>query len=294
MTLTQINYFLTAAEQGSFSSAAERLFVSQPAVSKQIAMLESELGFQLFSRTDHRVRLTENGQAMYSALRRCTDEIRDIISNIRRNSDSFSGELRIGCVALWKASLFFTPLREYFAEHHAGVRLSLEAYEPPELVEALRRRDVDIALSYDRSFSGKNDLFSTHIKTLECGLLYSLDHFQSRAGEGLQAFDGVPVLVGGGDENVFARMSERVFQAYGLPGKTLPGRRMSSIVMDAFCGRGVMLVTEWNHLVDNSGFGYTPIGREFPVSAAYLRSESAGQKLLLINEAVWTLKNSCE
>lgn len=294
MTITQINYFLTVAEQGSFSAAAEQLFVSQPAVSKQIATLESELGFHLFSRTDRRVRLTEDGEAMYSALRRCTDEITGLIGSIRRRSAAFCGEVRIGCAALWNASVFFTPLREYFAEHHAGVRLSVEAYEPAELPEALRRGEVDIALSYDGSFAGKGDLFSTHIKTLECGLLYSLLHFKDRAGKGPQAFSGVPVLVGGGEKDVFAHMAERMFSSYGLLGRSLPGRRISSIVMDAFCGRGVMLVSEWSYLVDNSAFGYMPLGRECPVSAAYLRSDSEGQKLMLINEAVWTLKNSCE
>lgn len=292
MTVTQINYFLTVTEQGSFSAAAARLYVSQPAVSKQISMLESELGFKLFDRNDRRIQLTGNGKKMYLELRRSVDAVKALVEEIQRSS-SFAGELRIGCVALWNASVFFTPLREYFAQNHADVSLSLEAYEPPELVEALRRGEVDIALSYERSFAGKPDLFPTHIKTLECGLVYALDHFSDGAREGLRAFEGVPVLVGGGEENVFARMAERVFSDYGLQGRMLPNRRMNSLVMDAFCGRGVLLVTEWNHLVDNAGFGYTPIGREFPISAAYLRSEVGGQKLFLINEAVWTLKNSC-
>lgn len=293
MTATQINYFLTVTEQGGFSAAAAELFVSQPAVSKQISQLESELGFSLFDRADRRIKLTENGRLMYTALRRCVDEVRGVVEDIRRQSQDFNGELRIGCMSLWNASLFFTPLRDYFAEHHADVRLSLEAYDMQELAEALRRREIDIALSYEGTFAGKGDLFPTHIKTLECGLLYSSAHFKGCADKGEHAFDGVPVLVGGSEENVFAHAAKHVFEIYGLKGKIMPNRHVNSIVMDTLCGSGVMLVTEWTRLVSNSAFGYTPLGLEFPVSAAYLRSGTTGQKLFLINEAVWTLKNSC-
>jgi len=281
------------AEHGSFSAAAARLYVSQPAVSKQISMFESELGFRLFSRMDRRIQLTENGRLMYEELRRCVDGVTALIEDIRQSSASFEGEMRIGCVEMWNASVFFMPLRDYFSEHHPQVSLSVEAYSPASLVAALKRGEIDIALSYERTFAGQSDVFPTHIKTLECGLLYSRSYFNPKAEGGPYNFDGVPVLIGSDESNVFPRMAEHVFYKYGLLCEKCEGRRMSSIVMDAFCGRGVMLVTEWNHLVDNSAFGYRPIGREFPVSAAYMRSESGGQKLFLINEAVWTLKKAC-
>lgn len=293
MTVTQINYFLTVTECGSFSAAAAELFVSQPAVSKQISQLESELGFSLFDRVDRRIRLTENGRLLYTTLRRFVDEIQAVVEDIRRSSQEFSGELRIGCMSLWNASLFFTPLRDCFAGRHPDVSLTLEAYDLSELARALRRGEIDIAMSYEASFDGKADLLPTRIKTLECGLLYSRAHFQDCGDKGRHAFDGVPVLVGSSEENVFAHVAKRVLEAYGLQGKIMPNRHTNSIIMDTLCGGGVMLVTEWTRLVSNAAFGYTPLGLEFPVSAAYLRGAAAGRKLALINEAVWTLKNIC-
>jgi len=60
----QLEYFITAAERGSFSQAAEQLYISQPAISKQIHLLEEEWGVKLFSRKYHSISLTEAGELM--------------------------------------------------------------------------------------------------------------------------------------------------------------------------------------------------------------------------------------
>ncbi len=61
MNLTQVEYFLEAAKCLNFTAAARTLYVSQPALSKQIALLEKELGVPLFHRENRRVELTEAG-----------------------------------------------------------------------------------------------------------------------------------------------------------------------------------------------------------------------------------------
>ena len=64
MNSLQIHYFLHLCRTGSFSETARQLFVAQPAVSKQIAGLEKELGFALFTRTNRGVSLTPGGQLL--------------------------------------------------------------------------------------------------------------------------------------------------------------------------------------------------------------------------------------
>ena len=61
-SLRQIRYFLTVAELGNLTAAASQLFVAQPALSRQIAQLESELGFALFDRNPRGVTLTSAGK----------------------------------------------------------------------------------------------------------------------------------------------------------------------------------------------------------------------------------------
>ena len=69
MTLRQMEYFLAVVEEGSFTRAAERLFVSQPALSKQLRVLERQLGFRLFERVHSGVVLTRQGEALLPIVR---------------------------------------------------------------------------------------------------------------------------------------------------------------------------------------------------------------------------------
>lgn len=68
-TLKQFQYFIAIVEQGSFTAASEQLFIAQSALSRQIKMLEDEIGFSLFDRTEKKIQLTAAGQAFYQKLK---------------------------------------------------------------------------------------------------------------------------------------------------------------------------------------------------------------------------------
>lgn len=69
MQLQQLIYFMTVADQGSFNKAAEKLFATQPNLSKAISNLESELKVNIFYRTNRGVELTEDGKKLYQYTR---------------------------------------------------------------------------------------------------------------------------------------------------------------------------------------------------------------------------------
>ncbi|OTG80179.1 LysR family transcriptional regulator [Acinetobacter sp. ANC 5054] len=68
-TLKQFQYFIAIVEQGSFTAASEQLFIAQSALSRQIKILEEEIGFVLFDRTEKKIQLTAAGQAFYQKLK---------------------------------------------------------------------------------------------------------------------------------------------------------------------------------------------------------------------------------
>ncbi|MFR5701755.1 MAG: LysR family transcriptional regulator [Eubacterium ramulus] len=74
----QIEYFLAAARNMSFSRAAQELFVSQPAISRQILALEQELGCPLFERLNRGIMLTANGEMFYDFFERYRGELFDL------------------------------------------------------------------------------------------------------------------------------------------------------------------------------------------------------------------------
>src|SRR5688572_21560818 len=96
MTLRQMEYFLAVVEEGSFTRAAERLFVSQPALSHQIKALERSIGGELIERLPHGLRPTPMGRAFIphaTAAVNAADEARRAAREVGQLE---AGELRIG------------------------------------------------------------------------------------------------------------------------------------------------------------------------------------------------------
>ena len=85
MNQLQIDYFKAVAHYKNFTRAAEELYVSQPAVSKQIAALEAELGVRLFIRKGRSLELTLSGEVMYEYFVRTAVELENAISLARRS-----------------------------------------------------------------------------------------------------------------------------------------------------------------------------------------------------------------
>jgi len=122
MDLHSFRVFLEVAELGSFSQAGERLFLTQPAVSKRIAALEQALGARLFDRIGRQVRLTEAGRELLPRARRLLEELADIHRSIGNLSGRVGGRLVMG------------------SSHHIGLR------RLPPVLKAFSRRFPEVEL----------------------------------------------------------------------------------------------------------------------------------------------------
>src|SRR5687768_2523226 len=96
MELYQLRTFLTVAEEGHLTRAAEKLFTSQPAVSTQIRALEEELGMRLFDRSAKGMALTAAGISLRDHARRIVDATRDFKQHAEHLRRDVSGELILG------------------------------------------------------------------------------------------------------------------------------------------------------------------------------------------------------
>ena len=96
MELYQLRTFLTIAEEGNLTRAAEKLFTSQPAVSAQVKQLEEELGVKLFERSARGMALTREGMMLQEKARRIVEAARDFKHSAESLRDTVSGELVIG------------------------------------------------------------------------------------------------------------------------------------------------------------------------------------------------------
>ncbi|MCD8321286.1 MAG: LysR family transcriptional regulator [Oscillospiraceae bacterium] len=96
MTTTQLQYFLAAARTLSFTAAAEELYTTQPTLSRQVALLEEELGVRLFRRDNNILNLTDVGRAFYRRAERLYEDYQSMVEEARDLASGVKGKLRIG------------------------------------------------------------------------------------------------------------------------------------------------------------------------------------------------------
>jgi DNA-binding transcriptional LysR family regulator len=147
MELRQLRYFIAVAEVLHFGRAAETLHLSQPALSKQIQALESNLGIQLFERTNHWVKLTIAGEKFLETAYQVLQQVEEGIYVTKQIAQGQVGRLRIG---LTEATLFgLAPsLIKAYRDQYPQVKLILTSGDTEANVEALRIHQLDVGFVY--------------------------------------------------------------------------------------------------------------------------------------------------
>ena len=151
MTQTQLNCFLLAAEMLNFSKTADKLYVSQPAVSKQISQLEDEFGFPLFIRTKNGLALTEAGELMFHHYSKAQQESFSVLEEAKSLHDKKTITIRVGCLGGWDLSHFYPRMKSHFSKEYPNYKLLLYGFSTPELLFALKRRHVDVIMTLGSS-----------------------------------------------------------------------------------------------------------------------------------------------
>jgi DNA-binding transcriptional LysR family regulator len=143
--LRQLEVVRTVADTGSFTAAAQRLHVSQSAVSRQVLLLEEELREPLFLRLGRKVRLTDAGEALLQLARRVLTDIRETTTTIADRQTALKGTVRLGGGMTVCLHVFPDLLKEY-RRKHPGVEVKLTTGGTPQLIERVRAGALDVAL----------------------------------------------------------------------------------------------------------------------------------------------------
>lgn len=145
MDVRQLEMFRAVAEEGAFTRAADRLHVSQSAISRQLQLLEQELGTMLLHRTGRGVSLTSHGELLLTAANRINREIQDVVSQISDTLALQRGQLSLG--GGMTVSLYILPkLLKKFRSLYRNVDLRITTGEADSLLRLLRTGQVDLAL----------------------------------------------------------------------------------------------------------------------------------------------------
>lgn len=137
--------FFYTAKEGNISRAADRLFISQPAVSKSISLLEKELNCTLFNRSSRGVKLTEEGELLYESLAAAFEKINDAEDKLQRDLSLGVGELKIGVSNALCRHLLMDHLKNYII-NNPHIKLSIDCHATINTVRLLQDNAVDIGL----------------------------------------------------------------------------------------------------------------------------------------------------
>jgi DNA-binding transcriptional LysR family regulator len=149
-------YIVSTARHGSFTAAAERVGVTQSAITKSVAELERELGYSIFNRTARGVFLTDEGRAFVERAARILEDTRELFRGLSTGSDPYEGVLRIGVAPASLEWLLVEPLATLMARH-PSIRLDITGGSFDKIVQQLRASALDVAIGYAAAFETQPD-----------------------------------------------------------------------------------------------------------------------------------------
>lgn len=156
MNLQQLVTFSTVISEGSMTAAAEKLYLTQPAVSQQIRNLEDEMGVSLLDRGSRIAKPTVQGQLLYDYAKRIIALTQQAQVAIQTMGEGVTGSLRIGTLNSLGLQLI-SPAIATFLKHNSKISISLMYERASEVFQALSRGDLDVAILPDVNleFSGQ-------------------------------------------------------------------------------------------------------------------------------------------
>lgn len=175
MNLTQIEYFMMVAESGSFRQTAEKMYVSQPAVSKQISLLEKEWNIILFNRKYRSATLTKAGEIMYKHFAETKNSFGECMRKARLADKQASSELRIGTME--HADIpGFTEVCARFHKKYPSVFLTVSSVPIYRLTLEQSDGPYDIVINHGLHLQNTDAIESFKLFHGEFCLIFPKDH----------------------------------------------------------------------------------------------------------------------
>ena len=178
-----LQYLIAIAEHGSYTRAAEALFVSQPTLSQQIKQLEESLKLPLLDRSGKTVRLTDAGEIYVHHARRAWAELESGTRSINDVQNLSRGTLRVGWTPI--TDYLTCTLLEKFNKRYPGITLSTLEMPADDIEIAIAEDRIDFGIAFSKPFPNKtksNEIIEAHT-LFEESLVLAVGNAHPRAGQ---------------------------------------------------------------------------------------------------------------
>ena len=196
MKLTQIEYFLAVAQTLNFTSAAKKLYISQPALSRQIAAIEEELGVPLFLRTSRKVLLTPAGMQL-------KQDLADVMVQVERAKERAveigktpPPALRVGCMEGPVFDDCIQTLAQCIRDLDPNIQLQFTRCPPQDCLDGLRKDRFDLLLTLEVSLTPEPEELVIKLRRGTVALVYAVaSPLAGKEPLEVEDFAGEPFLV---------------------------------------------------------------------------------------------------
>jgi DNA-binding transcriptional LysR family regulator len=285
MTDLQIDYFMAVARASSFVKASERLYVSQPAISRQVSALEAELGVLLFNRSRRASKLTAAGELFYKFFLDYKNGLSATKYHAQIINEKIMGAFRLGYLEGWALPDFFPELLNTFTKEYPAIRISLYAWNLRELVEELQDGNLDLVIFPNLLESFSVNFDTRQITEIPHYLLYSMNLPQAKLeNPGIRDFKDYPFFV----VETFSSIVESVrgmVSAYGMgPVDIVPVPNLETGLTRVQYDQGVIILNAWNRAAYNRNFGAIALDSLQKISFTWLKKDTNKFIQIFMNE----------
>lgn len=278
MNQRQIESFLAVAETGNFTRAAERLYISQPAVSKQVLSLEEELGFSLLIREYHKdVQLTEAGKLYYDFFHKVTEEYKAVYEQAQQYQQKMRGTLRLGILTGWKIQEKLQKVLEQMKQDYPEIEIRMSFADLEPLRKEAEAGKLDLIFTIRDSV--RNATFeSVKLAEMNRVLFYADDLFEkmqkqsvNRTADSVNKAEGDVFAESGNEDNrmvqdfreiTFFTVADGAYDSselvreymrpYGFEPKVQLVPNIEEAVARTYSGMGAMIIDEWSREMKNT------------------------------------------
>lgn len=274
MDEVKVKCFMTLAKTLNFTKTADQIFMTQQAVSRSIAALEHELGLQLFERSTRSVRLTAEGQKLYTFFSRTLHEYELLLEDMRKNQNPYL--LHVG---YQNYISYFDRLRKarvFLSERYPELKVDADRASPPDMRSGLQQHELDMIVIYKRFFRENNGYKTLPLCNIQQYFIVS-DETEIPEKDPLTALKSMPFIIDRVERESPSELKRRIKmerELWGFTGETVVVADRDSAYTQAEMDRGVVVGTDLSIMSSGRALKYYNVGFQEQLIAVWREDET--------------------
>ncbi len=260
-----IRCFLTLAQTLSFTETARRTYMTQQSVSKYIARLEKDLGFQLFIRTHHYVMLTKAGERFYALFSDFAERFSAAMDETRQYYDEMYGTLHFGYLEWLDITKHIGQAMKQVQQERPGLRFAGERQPQYELNVLFSQRKLELIITYREFAPREQGILRAKVLDTPLVLLVSGDDPRATEDASAEDFKNDPFIKAAASAETLSESKLRAMRQCRelgfTPSELIISPNLESAYMATELGQGVLVSTMLSRMSLNSQLRCYPIGQ---------------------------------